>query len=550
MKLPPIMEPDNCTKELIRLIEEYRTRSVIPGSETSLLLDRIIQNAEYAGRIAPHFDFRNIKCNGIRSLIKHSESYFRVALKKSGNICFVSKFAHVVRTMDLWFQAITHDVCLDFQDCTPEQQISFYGKIFVYDEKAACLLLGHHFLCINMPGIRAQSDLILRLLVLLKTDGMHQMHRYLSLRSKSLARHASKAFPGLKVSDFTHFFSFVSSAGVSAASTAFRSVMAIRQYVSAKEYKIRIPHIHQLHVDKEKMSVSVHNCRVSDTVVTIRILRKKVAAAESGFSGKLVLYAHGGAFMLPSTIAAENVYLKDMAYAIHGTPILSVCVTISQFPTGMQQLLDTYLWLLSDDPRVKEIIGFKPLDIVFSGESSGGNQVLSLLVLLNELHVPRPKSIVIFFPKTSLQRDVFPSLLLSQFDAFANKAMLSAACLSYVPIVRREEDGTVRPVTDAERLPLHSVTDPRYLMVESCILSPIRYPKLHELRDTSLHIMALENDPLLDESIQLAKRWHGPVHLECMENVAHGALLFHYASREGRVCVKLASEMMCRALRE
>ena len=133
---------------------------------------------------------------------------------------------------------------------------------------------------------------------------------------------------------------------------------------------------------------------------------------------------------------------------------------------------------------------------------------------------------------------------------FSHQALLSAGCIAYVPIVKREADGSVTDIPDTNRLPLAFVVDFQYILIESCILSPIRYAKLHELRDVSLHILALENDPLLDESIQLAKRWHGPVHLECMENVAHGAFLFHYSTRGGRECVKLAAEMLQRAFSE
>lgn len=325
--------------------------------------------------------------------------------------------------------------------------------------------------------------------------------------------------------------------------------MSPRRSVACRLFELNVVRQHEILVDWESGSVSVQQWKGPEAVIRFRVLKPKSPVVRQ--SGRVILYACGGAFMFPSTGAAESVYLKDLTHELRdvGPVVVSVCLPTGAFPVAMQVLLDTYLWLTSDDPRVAEVLGFGPKEFVFCGDSSGGNQVLSLLVLINELGVSvRPESVVLFFPKTSLQRDVFPSLLMSQFDAFAHSSFLSAACLTYVPIVRKDQsDGTLTRVHNSQDLGLGVVTDPDYQLIESFILSPIRYNKLHQLSRTSLLILAVENDPLLDESIQLAKRWHGPVEVRVVESVPHGILLFHHMTKRGHKCLKLAADLMRRA---
>lgn len=72
--------------------------------------------------------------------------------------------------------------------------------------------------------------------------------------------------------------------------------------------------------------------------------------------------------------------------------------------------------------------------------------------------------------------------------------------------------------------------------------------KFVELADIALFIQACEFDPLLDDSIQIAKRWCGPVQVDVIENVMHGFLAFQdfspEARRGGKLCAKRLAQVL------
>ena len=65
-----------------------------------------------------------------------------------------------------------------------------------------------------------------------------------------------------------------------------------------------------------------------------------------------------------------------------------------------------------------------------------------------------------------------------------------------------------------------------------------------------LHIMGISDDPLLDESLEFARRWNGKKRVYITEGVAHGAFLYNYFSREGSRCVPLTAEIVRNAFQD
>lgn len=544
------MSVKNQARDLVSLINEYNEATTMSTGETAERLHRLAHNVIVARQLAPHFDFRDQEYNGIRTILKFTLSLFRVAVKKAGDIHFVTQFRSVVRAMDMWFQAIANDVCIDFTVCSEQQQLDFYSTIFDFEEEAVRMLFGPKFLCLNMKDMRLSASILLRGLMLRHASSVWQAQQVLSLSGKTVARMVAHAMPLVRRSFFASFIRFITLPVVTKISTAVLFPINMDRPVTCKLHKLLVPREHQVTVEWSEKKVSVHSCSGPRVQVKFRILRNRDRSVSRAMSGRVVMYATGGAFMLPSTGAAEMCYLMDLVHEIRDTNavVLSVCLTTDPFPATIQILLDTYCWLTSGDSRVEKIIGCPLKELVLCGDSSGGNQVLSLLVLMNELGMRvRPHSCVLFFPKTSLQRDIFPSLLLSQFDPFAHKCFLSAACITYLPIVKRLEDGSLVRVPNDADLDPSFVTDASYEMIESVILSPVRYPQLHQLASTSLYLLCMENDPLMDECIQLAKRWHGPVELRVAEQMPHGAMLFHRMTRRARQSLEQAADLIRRA---
>jgi len=71
-----------------------------------------------------------------------------------------------------------------------------------------------------------------------------------------------------------------------------------------------------------------------------------------------------------------------------GTTLVSIDYSLSPesaYPEALQEVLDCYLWLISDDPQVEATIGFHPNKIAICGDSAGGNLSMALLLALNDI---------------------------------------------------------------------------------------------------------------------------------------------------------------------
>lgn len=102
--------------------------------------------------------------------------------------------------------------------------------------------------------------------------------------------------------------------------------------------------------------------------------------------GKLVLYLHGGAFFTMGAKSYEMV-LRKIVNRLGGIPILAVDYSLTvPYPVPWQEILDVYLWILSGQEDVIEMLGFKPKQIICAGDSCGGYFALTLTIVLNELN--------------------------------------------------------------------------------------------------------------------------------------------------------------------
>lgn len=374
-----------------------------------------------------------------------------------------------------------------------------------------------------------------------------------TMSRKTVAKTLSDLAPGITVRDVANVVRKLNAGPVRAVYAATRYATAIDKPVSVKKIKMTVPTLFKLSIIDNEVVLKPSTIP-QDNPVKFYVLQHGRAKE---FTNKLLFYVHGGAFVGPKAGPLNNFYLKAFCNHLKGLKILSMDYSPAPeapFPVAVQQILDTYLWLTSGREEVYNTIGFYPSEIVLLGDSSGGNMIASLTVILNELRNMglgfkpfMPRSMVLCFPKASLQFDIFPSLCISVIDPILSIQLMLAACISYVPMLKRDENGNWNLVEDNSTIPMDFLTREEYKVVESPFLSPVRYSKLDQLADVNLHVMAVANDPLLDESIEMARQWKGRTKLDVVEGVTHGAFIFNYFSKIGSKCVPLTTDIIRQA---
>jgi acetyl esterase/lipase len=270
--------------------------------------------------------------------------------------------------------------------------------------------------------------------------------------------------------------------------------------------------------------------------------------------------------MGPSAEAVEDIFVKNWATRIPGLTILNVDFSLAPenpFPTALQEVLDLYLWLVSGCPSVRETLSFNPCEVIVSGDSSGGNIAAALILSLNDLRLNvlmmeslssfcpnflMPKSLVLFFAKLSIDLEVYPSTLLSILDPLVNPFFMIRAAEAYIPFFLKSEDGSKKMIDSKKSLPQEWIHDTRYQPVTSYYLSPLHYTSFQGITDVSLHVMAYNFDPFLDESILFAKKWRGPVSLQVLDGLCHAGFYFKLLNSRASQASKAAVEMIRRSL--
>lgn len=278
----------------------------------------------------------------------------------------------------------------------------------------------------------------------------------------------------------------------------------------------------------------------------------------SNNQGKVLVYLHGGSFVGPSASSLENLFIKDFASASRNLTLINFDYPLCpehRFPVALELLLDFYLWL-TNYSDVKKVIGFEPKQIIVSGDSSGANLAAALIVLLNDIRrnpqltfekiKPKmPSSLALFMPKMVIKLQVTPSLIYTLFDPILSGILLLRAGEMYMPIRKKDpQTGKWKLVTgrrkkvkrsviaedpiDADDQEIHEdipndyVSRLEYEFVPSVYHSPLDYPHLNELSDIKLAVLSTTFDPLMDESIEVVRKWPGPSSLHVVDPSFHG----------------------------
>ena len=227
----------------------------------------------------------------------------------------------------------------------------------------------------------------------------------------------------------------------------------------------------------------------------------------------LIIHYHGGGFYIldpKAFIPALTPWVVKL-----GVPVL--CANYRRtpehkFPTNLQDCLDTYLFVTSGRPEVKNFLGFHPKKIVLTGDSAGGNLAVSVTYALNEirrnnpsLKIKMPDAVVVQYPYSDPTMVMTPSEALSPISPLIFPRELTAMLLALVPtgILFPRDDWATREEEIATwlRILAPSFKEP--------LINNLAYDKMKELSDVPFNVNVCEFDPLLDQGLILAASWPG-----------------------------------------
>jgi acetyl esterase/lipase len=227
-------------------------------------------------------------------------------------------------------------------------------------------------------------------------------------------------------------------------------------------------------------------------------------------------------------------YLKLWAKKLRGVPILSVDYTLSpeaKFPSALQEILDVYLWATSGDPVVEATLGVRPNRVLICGDSAGANLVASLCLVLNDIRkkgveptLLMPKSILAFYPYFCVNQEMSPSFLLSPFCLIVNPFTMSCVLEAYLS--KHELTDPEIPWFNRDEVTKQAIFRHLSQFRNNPYLVTTKYQDFDSLSDVSLHIFHPMFCPLLDHSVELAKKWKGPSSLTVFDNCGHGYIQY------------------------
>ena len=170
------------------------------------------------------------------------------------------------------------------------------------------------------------------------------------------------------------------------------------------------------------------------------------SATTNNTRNSLLIHIHGGGFIGTTTIAHEN-YLRRWVNQL-GIPIIGIDYSLApqnKYPSAVNDVWQAYMWIIN---HAENCFGIKINNIIISGDSAGGNLVLSLVFMLIVHGVRLPDLILAEYPAcdTSIY-NMSPSMLLCLTDGLLKVNFLKYINMAYRNNYEREDDPFLNPET-------------------------------------------------------------------------------------------------------
>ena len=277
----------------------------------------------------------------------------------------------------------------------------------------------------------------------------------------------------------------------------------------------------------------------------------------------LIFHCHGGGFVC-MTPKGHEPYLR---YWAEQTQVPVLCPNYGKapanpYPCGLQDILDSFLFITSGREEVQSALGFHPKNIVVTGDSAGGNLALTLTLALAQYKQqvnPKqilPRAVFVQYPCGDPSVTINASRTFISFDPLLTIASVFSIGSAYSGIDLQESqvNGTnnnnlkegselcnERDKSESKndcKVPWFRRSQAEVISVANKIACKSTDPFFNPLSckaipsdvidNIPIFIQACEFDPLLDDSIAIAK-WYeghgGSVVLDVVEGVQHGFMI-------------------------
>ena len=291
----------------------------------------------------------------------------------------------------------------------------------------------------------------------------------------------------------------------------------------------------------QKYPVKIHDDRKKSDKNPVEVVYITPVDKDGKVSTKdesIIIHYHGGGFVLMHPREHAS-YLSLWSQKL-GVPVLSPNyrkAPENKFPAGLQDCLDTYLFVTSGRPEVKELLGFHPKKVLLTGDSAGGNLAPSVTIALNEIRrnygkdvVKMPTAIVVQYPYSDPTTIMTPSEALTPICPILGPRPFLTMKLAYPPtgILFPRDDWFEREeeIRTQIRMIAPSFKEP--------LINNLAYTRFDELAEVPFYANVCEFDPLLDEGLMICKKW--PNAKADLVNDIHGWCLFgQYATHKDKI---------------
>lgn len=529
------------------------------------LTDQLVVLLDFFAQIAPTYDYQDIPCNGMRSVIRFMCTFFKLATKINSQ----KEMEQVFSCFDLTAFALRQLVRIhEIKVAINKRSLDSLDDIVNYDEANNAIkqihkesfmrvedeirgvmktFLNSRFFCLSFPVYRSVSSVVVRMHTSIINESSFLGYKYLLSSHDSVIDRFVESTSTTAPHNIAKFIRWVDKPIVRWSMRAMVSIKELRKNFSVKKsHKVTVTSKFEIGLDETK-KYTVLQVRKVPKLSSVKFRLNRLNEAHSpGHNGKVILYVHGGGFLGPAAEGAELMYINDFCHRVPGVTFINIDYSPapeSTFPTQLQELLDLYIWLTSEttdvvtSESVERVIGFKPSDTYIAGDSAGANMVLGLLLVINDIHrfaydtsIVMPKAAIGLFGKYIIAKEISSSLIMAAADPIVPyPIMVKMSCFARFRKYKHRADGQVDWSLVRADLTKDRVMVDDDFEVEPCpYLQPLMYQFFDSqpLKSVHLYLLGLDFCPLLDETIDLAKLWKGPVTFTHLDNCPHGGCYF------------------------
>lgn len=549
------------------------------------LTDQLVILLDFIAQIAPSYDYNNIPCNGNRSVIKFISIFLKLATK----IQTKNEIEQVIQAIDSTSFVLRqlvriheiksaiekkkinkidtnndNDMIDEMKNALKQIHRESLLRIDQDIENVMRTFLSSRFFCMHIPAYRFASIMVVRVLSAhLATNSVSGL-RYLIMSHNSMIDFFIKTTTNASSQNVARFVRFVDRPIPKLAMKTMVNYSQVKKSsFIRKTIKVNIISKYELVIDSTGKKTILINRKIPKMVnIKFRLNRFNKNTNET-FNGKIIYYIHGGGFLGPTAEGAELMYINNFSQGLPSVTFINIDYSVAPentFPTQLQEILDLYIWLTSENEIVYSLLGFEPNDISIAGDSAGANLALGLIIVLNDIYrfgydtsIVFPKSIVGFFGKYIVNKEICPSLMLAAADPIVPYPVLvKMSCFArYRKYDENNNQNWTLVTVDVTKDKV--MTDDKF-EVEPCpYLQPLLYQFFDSkpLKSIPLYLLGLDFCPLLDETVDMAKAWKGPVTFTHLDNCPHGGCYFTLVdSSATRQIMSVSIELLKRSLDE